>query len=81
MTSRGQCRRGGVLVNVFDAPPPPPPSGNPVSTPVFHLSKFRPPPQPGWLATGLPLVFILTYGGLVRLFGGGTLPSLGDYTG
>ena len=27
---------------------PPPPSGNPVSAPVFHLSKFRPPPT--WMA-------------------------------
>ena len=44
--------KGGVLVNVFT--PPPPPSENPVSAPVFHLSKFRPPPPPpGWLATGL----------------------------
>ena len=28
---------------------PPPSSGNPVSAPVFHPSKFRPPP-PTWLA-------------------------------
>ena len=37
--------KGGVLVNVFT----PPPSGNPVSAPVFHLSKFRAPP-PTWMA-------------------------------
>ena len=51
MTSHGQSRPrgGGVFVNVFT----PPPSGNPVSAPVFHPSKFRPPPPPGWLATGL----------------------------
>ena len=40
--------QGGVLLNVFT-----PPSGNPVSAPASHLSKFRPPPPPGWLATGL----------------------------
>ena len=37
---------------------PPPPSGNPVSAPVFHLSKFRPPPPnlDGWLRAckGIP---------------------------
>ena len=38
--------QGGVLVNVFFTPP----SGNPVFAPVFHLSKFRPPPHlDGWL--------------------------------
>ena len=31
MTSRGQCPRGRVLVNVFT-----PPSGNPVSAPGYH---------------------------------------------
>ena len=47
MTSRGQCPRGVVLVNVFT---PPPHSGNPVSAPVFHPSKFRPPTHlDGWL--------------------------------
>ena len=35
----------------------PPPSGNPVSAPVFHPSKFRPPPPtPRWLATGLGIL-------------------------
>ena len=29
---------------------PPPPSGNPVSAPVFHPSKFRPPPPHTWMA-------------------------------
>ena len=33
MTSRGQCPRVVVLVNVFT---PPPPSGNPVSAPGAH---------------------------------------------
>ena len=46
MSSRGG---GGVLVNVFT----PPPSGNPVSAPVFHLSKFRPPPDGCHGYTGL----------------------------
>ena len=36
MTSRGQCPRGGVLVNVFT----PPPLGNPVSAPAFDKSYF-----------------------------------------
>ena len=45
--SKGACEcLVKVLVNVFT-----PPSGNPVSAPVFHLSKFRPPPLhlDGWL--------------------------------
>ena len=50
--TRTMSKGGGVLVNVFT-----PPSGNPVSAPVFHLSKFRPPPHlDGWLRACIPYV-------------------------
>ena len=59
MTSRGQCPRGGACecprVGAFFklmTSRGQCPRGGGVRL-VFHLSKFRPPPPPGWLATDL----------------------------
>ena len=65
MTSHGQCPRGGgacecprvgaffKLMTLRGQCP----RGGGVRL-VFHPSKFRPPPPPGWLATGLPYAIV-----------------------
>ena len=65
MTSRGQCPRGGACeyprVGAFFklmTPRGQCPRGGGVRL-VFHPSKFRPPPPPGWLATGLRQSYIV----------------------
>ena len=79
MTSRGQCPRGVVLVNVFTPPPP----LQEILYPrlVFHPSKFRPPP-PTWMAgygpAGLHLPLLAGWGGgndKLAIDKGGNLPE------
>ena len=77
MTSRGQCPRGVVLVNVFT----PPPSGNPVAAPGVPPIQVQTPPPPTWMAgygpAGLHLPLLAGWGGNDKLAidKGGNLPE------